>query len=250
MEYAFFYEGDRNTFHSQANIYFSQCGIDGLLSLHELLKITSDIAVEDYRQRGLPREFLKENGFGILVSRCSFRIQKWPEENQRIEVVTWEEKPQALQLLRGYKILDGAQNVLVAGKSSWLVVDINARKILPTKKFTLRTPSETTVELDCGNPEKIIQPEKMELWDTRSIQYSDLDANGHTTNSRYAAFIEDSLPPQFRTRRARNFKINFAKEAMLNEEVALYGHIDEKNNRVTVAGKTPSSVSFEAVLSY
>lgn len=250
MEYAFFYEEDKNTFHSQANIYFSQCGIDGLLSLHELLKITSDIAVEDYRQRGLAREFLKENGFGILVSRCSFRIQKWPEENQRVEIVTWEEKPQALQLMRGYTILDEKKNILVAGKSSWLVVDMHARKILPTKKFTLREPSETVAELDCDNPEKIIQPENMELWNTRTIQFSDLDANGHTTNSRYAAFIEDSLPAEFHGRRARDFKINFAKEAMLGEEVALYGYVDAARNRVTVAGKTPSSVSFEAVLSY
>ena len=101
MEYKSFFEEDKNIFHVQSNIYFSQCNANKDLSLHELLKITSDIAVEDYRQRGMSRKILKDNGFGILVSRCSYRIHKWPKENQFIEVETWEEKPQALQFMRG-----------------------------------------------------------------------------------------------------------------------------------------------------
>ena len=158
MEYKSFFEEEKNIFHVQSNIYFSQCNANKDLSLHELLKITSDIAVEDYRQRGMSRKILKDNGFGILVSRCSYRIHKWPKENQFIELETWEEKPQALQFMRGYKILDENKNILVSGKSSWLLVDINERRILPLKKFTLRTPPEFCIDLDCDKPDKILQP--------------------------------------------------------------------------------------------
>ncbi|WP_288605644.1 acyl-ACP thioesterase domain-containing protein [uncultured Treponema sp.] len=248
MEYKSFFEEDKNIFHVQSNIYFSQCNANKDLSLHELLKITSDIAVEDYRQRGMSRKILKDNGFGILVSRCSYRIHKWPKENQFIEVETWEEKPQTLQFMRGYKILDENKNILVSGKSSWLLVDINERRILPLKKFTLRTPSEFCIDLDCDKPDKILQPEKSELWDTRIIKFSDLDANGHTNNARYAAFIEDAIPEEFRGRKPKDFKINFAKEAMLNDKVEIFGFKEE--NKITFLGKTPESVSFEAVISY
>ena len=222
MDYKSFFEEDKNIFHVQSNIYFSQCNANKDLSLHELLKITSDIAVEDYRQRGMSREILKDNGFGILVSRCSYRIHKWPKENQFIEVET--------------------------GKSSWLLVDINERRILPLKKFTLRTPPEFSIELDCDKPDKILQPEKSELWDTRTIKFSDLDANGHTNNARYAAFVEDAIPEEFRGRKPKDFKINFAKEAMLNDQVEIFGFKEE--NKITFLGKTPESVSFEAIISY
>lgn len=248
MEYKSFFEKDKNIFHVQSNIYFSQCNENKKLSLHELLKITSDVAVEDYRQQGMPREILKENGFGILVSRCSFRIHRWPEENQFVEIETWEEKPQPLQLMRGYRILDENKNTLVSGKASWLLVDINERRILPTKKFTLRKPSELSIELDCDKPDKILQPEKSELLDTRTIKFSDLDANGHTNNARYAAFIEDAIPEEFRGREPKDFKINFAKEAMLNNKVEIFGFKEE--NKITFLGKTPESVSFEAVILY
>ena len=60
MEYKSFFEEDKNIFHVQSNIYFSQCNANKDLSLHELLKITSDIAVEDYRQCGMSRKILKD----------------------------------------------------------------------------------------------------------------------------------------------------------------------------------------------
>ncbi len=248
MEYKAFLEEDKNTFHTQMPVYFSQCNTERVLSLHELLKITSDVAVEDYNQLGLPRDFLKEKGFGILVSRCSYRIHNCPKENQIIEVVTWEEKPEALQLMRGYKILDEKGNILISGKSSWIVVDIKERKIIPSKNFTLRNPPSVSLALDCDNPKKIIQPENMTLWDTRKIKISDMDANGHTNNSRYAAFIEDALPEEYRKKQVKDFKINFAKEAVLEDPIELYGFIEK--DKITVVGKTPKATSFEASLSY
>ncbi len=247
MDYKSYFD-ENKFFHVQQTLYFSQCRADKNLSLHELLKITSDVAVEHYKQLGLPREFLMENGFGILVSRCSYRIHQWPKENQFIEIVTWEEKPQALQLMRCYKILDENKNVLVSGKSTWIVIDINERRIIPTKKFTLREAPDFSVDLDCDLPSKIVQPENMKLLDTHYIKFSDIDANNHTNNARYAAFIEDALPCEFRNKNAKDFKINFAQEAILGDSVEIYGCTED--NKLTIVGKTPESISFEAVLGF
>ncbi|MBQ1662770.1 MAG: hypothetical protein II054_09725 [Treponema sp.] len=82
-----------NVFHSQMSIFFSQANRNKILSLSEVLRITSDAAVEDYRQQGLSRETLAQNGYAILVSRLALHFHRQPRENERIEVVTWEEKP-------------------------------------------------------------------------------------------------------------------------------------------------------------
>ena len=105
-EYKSWHEEDGITFHNQMNIFFSQCDKFKRLSLHELLRITSDTAVEEYRQRGLSRDVLTQNGYAILVSRVSFKINRMPKENEHITITTWEEKPEALQFVRAYRIKD------------------------------------------------------------------------------------------------------------------------------------------------
>lgn len=248
MEYRAFYEEDGNTFHTQMNIYFSQARADGDLSLHEVLKVTSDIAAEDYRRRGLSTDVLRENGIAILVSRCSFRFHKWPRVNQFVDVVTWEEKPLPVQLVRGYRIVDESGSVLVSGRSTWIVADVNGHRIIPTKNFTLKKPPEIRVALDCDDPARIIPPGVMEVWDERTIRFSDIDTNGHTTNSRYPAFVEDALPADLRARHARDFKLNYAKEALLGDTVTTCGARD--GDTVYFVGKTRNAVSYEAILVY
>lgn len=248
MEYKSYYEEDGTTFHTQMNIYFSQARPDGDMSLHEVLKVTTDTAVEDYRQRGLSRETLKENGYAILVSRVSYRFHKWPRENQRVDFVTWEEKPLPVQLQRGYKIIAEDGTLLMSGRATWIVTDPNGHRIIPTKEFTMRPTPEGKAALDCDDPGRIIAPKDLEVWDTRTIKFSDLDTNGHTTNGRYPAFVEDALPEDLRSKHAKDFKLNFAKEAMLGETLTVYGK--REGNTVYFVGKTPSSTSFESVLVY
>lgn len=248
MEYKEWHDAE-SVFHSQRRIYFSAANANKILSLHELVKMAADIAVEDYRTRGMSREFLAERGVAILVSRNSFRIHKMPEENSVIEISTWEEKPEALQLVRCYTISDLDGNTLVSAKSTWLVMDLNGRKIMPTKQFTLRPAPQIQSESDCLKPSKIsIDENGFELFDSRKIKFSDIDANGHTTNSRYAAFVEDALGKEFREKSPRDFRLNYSKELMLGDELFIYGKIDSENSRVTFVGKTKEFTSFEAEL--
>lgn len=248
MEYKEWHDA-KGVFHSQRRIYFSAANANKILSLHELVKMAADIAVEDYRTRGMSREFLAERGVAILVSRNSFRIHKMPEENSVIEISTWEEKPEALQLVRCYTISDLDGNTLVSAKSTWLVMDLNGRKIMPTKQFTLRPAPQIQSESYCLKPSKIsIDENGFELFDSRKIKFSDIDANGHTTNSRYAAFVEDALGKEFREKTPRDFRLNYSKELMLDDELFIYGKIDSENSRIIFVGKTKEFTSFEAEL--
>ena len=233
-----------NVFHSQMSIFFSQANRNKILSLSEVLRITSDAAVEDYRQQGLSREILAQNGYAILVSR----LHRQPRENERIEVVTWEEKPELLQLRRAYEIksMDGER--LVSGMSTWLVVNPETRRIIPTKDFTMHTPPETETQMDCMKPGKISVPKEMSVIDERKVKFSDIDANGHTTNSRYGAFVADALPAEYRDRELVDFRLNYSKEALLDEKLTVFGNFDDNLKKACIVGKTESGTSFESEL--
>ena len=245
-------EEDGITFNQQSQVYFSQCTKNRTLSINELLRLTSDIAVEEYRDCGLSREFLLEKGFAILVSRVSFKIFRMPRENEKICISTWEEKAEALQLKRGYKItcVDNKNEVLVLGLSAWLLVNPELRKIIPTKNFTLRNPSSIQREYPGEKLGKISIPQELTHLASRTIQFSDIDANGHTNNSRYASFIIDSLPEDFQNKDFTDLRLNYSKEAMLGQKLDIFANIEPSLKQITILGKTEEGTSFESVLRY
>lgn len=245
------YHDETCRFFSETMVYFSQCTIDKKLSLNSILKMTSDAAVEDFNVRNMSRDNLTAKGIAILVSRCSFKIHKYPVENQHVVLSTWEEKSEALQFVRAYEIRSESGEKLVSGLSTWLLVDLNNRKLLPIKKFDemgLRLPTELKTEHECLPCAKISLSPDAKLLCERKICYSDLDANGHTNNSRYIAFAVDALPPEYREKNFTDFRINFSKEAMVDETLQIYGDINDEEKKIVVAGKNAQGVSFEAEL--
>ena len=62
------YHDENMVFHKETKLSFSQCNQFQKLKLSELLAITSNAAVEDFNERGLSWQFLKERDFAILVS--------------------------------------------------------------------------------------------------------------------------------------------------------------------------------------
>jgi len=248
-EYKQFFDENDN-FIYQTLVNFSLCTKNKVLSLNDLLKLTSDIAVEEYNQRGLSREYLAEHGFAILVSRVSYKIHTMPKENQEIVIKTWEEKPEALQLLRAFEISDTSGNLLVTGLSTWLLVNPEKRTIVPTKMFTLRQIPETQKQHDCIKPGKISVPQDLVELDQRKIRFSDLDSNGHTNNSRYGAFIMDCLPEEYQNKPIKDVRLNYSKEAMLNYNLKISAHIDSDSNKIIVIGEHQEGKCFEAELYY
>ena len=68
---------EKNFFYREFKLYFSQCNINQVIKLAEFLAITSDSAVEDYHQRGITFDFLKEKNVAILTSRIAYRFHKF-----------------------------------------------------------------------------------------------------------------------------------------------------------------------------
>lgn len=250
-EYKVYHDKD-GRFHFETMVYFNEADDSKRLSLCDLLKITSEVAVEDYNERGLGRDVLTANGFAILVSRVSFRFHRIPRENEHILLRTWEEKPEPLQLVRAYEIESmgpGSEGErLISGLSSWLIVNPETRRIVPTKNFTLRKPTDIQTEHDCLKYGKIHQPAGMELFDERTIKYSDIDGNGHTNNARYGAFTADALPESLRRASFTDFRLNYAKEARLGQKMQILGKKDDENKKLTLVGMAGGEVSFEAEL--
>jgi len=251
QNYKTWYESDNITFNAEKKVFFSQCNPNKRVSFFDVLKFSSDLAVEDYAQQGMTREMLVEKGYAVLVSRVSYRFHRWPKENEEFVFTTSEEKSEALQLVRNYNFTSKETGEkLISGISSWLLADPVKHRIIPTKKFDLRRPIEIQKEHDCLPYGKIHNPENMEKIDERIIRYSDLDCNGHTNNARYGAFLFDALPPAYREKDFTDIRLNYALEAKLDQKLEVFGAFDDEAKKITVVGKTQDGTSFESELFY
>ena len=239
------------TFNQQTKLTFAQCDKNGRLTWAELLRLTSDGAGEDFGMRGMGWKFLMENGIFFVVSRSSYHITKMPVAEQFITLQTWEEVAQGPLTTRRYKIIDTQTGeVLVTGFSLFIIINSKTRRLIPAKNFKMRPAPERTTEYDGIAPGKITIPETMTQLGSHKIVFSDLDSNGHTNNSKYMNFVIDSLPENFQNQQFKNLRINYSKEAHLNETINIMANINETTKKITILGLINTESSFEAELYY
>lgn len=243
------FHDENKIFNWQNMVYFCEANDNKQMSLYDLLKFSSDGAVEDYNQRGMSRDVLTENHYAILVSRVGYRFHRMPRENEEFVLKTWEEKSEPLQLVRAYEFESMTGEKLISGISSWVVVNPENHRIVPAKNFTMREPVLIQTEHDCMKYGKIAHPENLTVFDERIVKYSDLDGNGHTNNARYGAFVADAIPENLRHVQFTDFRLNYAKEAMLGQKITTFGCVNEEDKKLTLIGKLEDgTVSFESEL--
>lgn len=227
---------DGTGFCTETKVLFGQCGSDKRLHLAELMEYCADNVIEMYAQKGQDRQKLSDDGYVQMVSRSSIHINELPEENEIMTVKVCEEKPEGFQLMRYYDFVSSTGKVLVQGKSLWVIVEPETRRIVSPEKFEYLIKSEAQTDFE-KKPGKIKVPEELEHLGDQKILLSHLDPNGHLTNAKYINFAMDFLPEDFQKKEITDFRLNFCKEIKKNEIMHVYGAFDEENHKIIVVGK-------------
>ena len=243
--------GEVTFYNEEMNISFNQCDKNHKLSFAEILRISSDVAGNDYDRLGLTWKRFNDLKAVFVVSRVSFRFHKFPKATQNIRVKTWTETSLPLQFVRMYDFYDAqSSELLISGISHWLYVNTETKRIIKTKDFTERKIAEYQTEHKAFEPGKIAIPDDMKFLCERPIYFSDIDANGHANNSRYGAFVLDSLPEEFQNKEFTDFKLNFSKETKQNQILKIYGKFNTENKKITISAKQDENICFESELYY
>ena len=246
-----YYDDDGFTLHFHDRVFYTQCGTNKRLSLFELLKLTTDISTEDFRRRGVSMDTLAAHSLARVVSRSSFRLHRMPVRDEAIEIITREESPEALHIIQSYEIIGEGGEKLISGESAWLIINSETRRIIPTKRFTLRNPPSERHENDCLPNARIARPEQLRELAAFKMRPSHLDGNAHVDNAWYAAFILDSLPDEYAQKTPKDFRINYSKELLLGDDLTVSAAIEAE--KITLIGEkskndSKKELSFECEL--
>ena len=119
----------------EVKIMFGQCGYDGKLHLEQVMQYCADLVTDLYTQNGQSRAFLNSHGYIQMVSRSSLHINRLPCENEKIFITVREEKPEGFQMMRYYKFSNENNEILIEGKSLWVIVEPSSREVISPDKF-------------------------------------------------------------------------------------------------------------------
>jgi len=190
------------------------------LGLVGLLNILQDVAWTHAEHLGHGYEATMEAGATWILSRQKLVMSAWPSWGDEICVRTWVRPTRGPLVHRDYEVLVGGRKVGEC-TASWLTLDVKTRRpVRPTfagagLDFRLDGALALT-------PEKIAPRLDLAEIARFSVRNSDLDANGHVNNTRYAQWILDSMPLESHpTRRIHCYEVNFLAEVQVGDAVAI-----------------------------
>jgi len=89
-------------------------------------------------------------------------------------------------------------------------------------EFDLGYRTDDMIELDLPARFKIPDDVEMRLVGERTVEYADIDLNGHMNNTRYPDILCGYIPEDMRGRRVISLGISFLSEAPFGETLKIY----------------------------
>ena len=188
------------------------------------------------------------SGNAWIISRIRVVFVDTPKSREDVTLATWHKGLNRLFFLRDFLMTDNDGNVKVKATTSWLVLNLDTRRLVRDPKLLDegKTCTENVIETPA---DKVVMPKDAEvkLVMEHEAAYSDLDMNGHVNNAMYMQWAMNAVNYEISSERpVKEFTINFNHEIKPQEIVSIYKAIVEKEDgrHVFVEGKVGEQSSF------
>ena len=190
------------------------------------LDLAQDLANESADSLGFGFDDLQRYETAWVLSRMHVEFPALPRWKDEVELRTWHKGFSGPFYVRDFRMTGADGETAVRATSSWLIIDVNTRRLLRRENLEGKLPLDTechesAIDEPCG---KIVMPaEGLEEMAEHVVAYSDVDMIGHANNARYVAWAMDCLDfEELAQLRVRSLRINFSREARPGETVELF----------------------------
>jgi len=193
----------------------------GRLKPSALLGMLQEAAGAQCQELDLGWEQLAKQGLFWAVTRHHVQITKLPLVETNVHIETWPGITSRVAYPRSAIGYDDEGNELFRSMSLWVLMDLSTRNlVLPGKSGIDLTGIARTGELSVPGS---LTPVTLEMTQDRRVVYSELDRNGHMSNTRYLDWMEDLLPGVFhRNHPIQDFTVCYLNEVREGEPVSLH----------------------------
>lgn len=200
-----------------------QFDFEDKLSLISLMNLLLESAGKHAEERGFGIEKLISDGRSWVLLRVRIEFFKEFSEKNEIQIETWVDEIKGLFTTRRFNISDSQNQILAAASTTWAMIDIKNRKMVPLTELIKDEFLLTDKELLTSAPQKI-PPIELQHLQTRKVKalYSSIDINHHVTTTRYIQWILDSFPIElFEKNYIKVFEVNFQNECKYSDVLEL-----------------------------
>jgi medium-chain acyl-[acyl-carrier-protein] hydrolase len=200
------------------------CGADGTMRLDAIFEILQEAAGYHADQCGAGFLELLPSGKTWILSRIRVDVLSPVRYRDVIEVKTWPRGVQGIFALRDFRVTAEGGVTAALGTSSWLLVDLASKRPLRVGEFLDERFTMTEEKVFGADAEKVPDFDAPPLAGKGTafrVRPSDLDMNGHMTNTAYLKMLADGLAETRPGFLPASVTVNFMAEAFLGDELVL-----------------------------
>lgn len=189
---------------------------------------------------------LQAEGKAWVLSRFHIAFNEPVFWRDSLEIRTWHKGSSGPFFLRDFEVLKDGRPVIRA-TSSWVILDVAARRLCRTSEVTGMIPESTVCHDDAiADPApKLAMPRGCEPLQcaVHRVRYSDTDLIGHTNNARYVVWAMDCLEyDSLMAKPLKDLQVNFIHETKAGDEVVLFR--SEDGTAIYVEGRCADRQAF------
>lgn len=202
----------------------------GQLSESFLFWQIQDIAWEHAEILGFGYNNLqKEQQFWVL-SRILVKISRRPKWGEKFTIETWPVGTEGILALRDICFKDQNGDVIIRATTSWLVLNQKTKRIERFNRDSFPFHDERIMPETAG---KVVSPDSDDNLVFSPALFNEVDINQHLNSGRYLERIIDSYGFEFHEKHElMEFEINFAKEGIASDKLAVKKQIIDSNNHL------------------
>lgn len=209
-----------------------------------ILETMQDVAGTHSMLLGCGREELIKKRIVWVLSRSELHMDRYPSVGEKITVHTFPTPTRICFFPRYYIFTDTHGEMIGKAGTLWLLLDLSTRRMLPPGDIGKLIPDNKDLSVPMNLPATVGNLQGEEFVSCYSPVYTDLDANGHVNNTRYADWLCNTLGIELMTEYEPDRMIfNYNHEVLPGHEVTLRRIL--KGNEYRLSGSVNSSVAFE-----
>lgn len=206
---------------------------NGTVSLANVVNLVQHVSEVQLESLGIGEEFHAAVNRGWVITQSHLEIIRMPRAEETVTLWTEARSYNRLLCYRDYGIDDEAGQPLVRVTSSWAIMDLIARKLVPV------TPEDVAGvgAVQDSHVQRLPRVPKLARIDREKrydVRYFDIDANHHVNNVRYFDWLLDPLGDDFlNTHMPATVDIKYAHEVTRGSQVTVRCQLDQDEAETT-----------------
>lgn len=198
---------------------------------------------------GFGYDEMKESNTAWVLSRIHVRFKSYPKWRDSVNIKTWHKGTARLFYLRDYILSDEEGNTLAEATSSWLIIDMNTRRLVRSNELATSEEKCTKEDAIAEPADKVTIPVDIEpeLVRKHPVTWSEIDTMGHVNNVKYVVWAIDAVGTDIvKERPLKELLINYDAEVMPNDVVKIYRVREESDEGLVyyITGKVDDKQNF------